>query len=383
VIDDHAHPFPAAFAPLDVDELSLDVRPRPAGHARRRDLAPGRLSTELLVTRLARYLGCDPADAAAARDARAAAGWPQYVPRLMADAGIDGLIMDAAGPLDAELYAAIAGAPVWELVRAEPLIDMLISAGAGAHEVLTGVGEFMSAAAERGVAGFKTVIAYRTGLAVDPEASLPAAERDLAASAPDRDPPGSAPAARRRGKVLRDLVFRRMLGLAADLALPVQVHTGYGDSDLRLAESDPLLLEEVLRTPEGEAATVVLIHGAWPWHDQAAYLASVKPNLYVEMSLSPIFSPVLTADRLLRLLDTAPVGRLLAGTDGHGPPESHWFAAHVLREAFDRAARVLAEAGARPGWLAAARHRMLGENARRVYRLDFTAAATEGPSIPG
>lgn len=361
MIDDHAHPFPAEFAPLDPGELSLDVRSGQADLRRRRELAPGRLSTELLVTRLAGYLGCDPADAVAARDARAAEDWPQHVARLIADAGIGGLLMDAAGPLEPGRYAGIAGVPVWELVRIEPLIDTLITRGASAREVLTQAGEFMSAAAERGAAGFKTVIAYRTGLAVDPHASLPAAERSLAG---DR-----AAAPRRRGKALRDLVFRRMLGLAADLALPVQVHTGYGDSDLRLAESDPLLLEEVLRTPEGEAATVVLIHGAWPWHDQAAYLAGVKPNLYVEISLSPVFSPVLTADRLLRLLDTAPAGRLLAGTDGHGPPESHWMAAHILRESFDRAAAVLADAGARPAWLASARQMMLEENAKEVYRL--------------
>ena len=36
-----------------------------------------------------------------------------------------------------------------------------------------------------------------------------------------------------------------------------------------------MLLEDVLRKPEGEAARVVLIHGGFPWHEQVAYLAAV------------------------------------------------------------------------------------------------------------
>lgn len=213
------------------------------------------------------------------------------------------------------------------------------------------------------VDGFKTVLAYRTGLAADPDV-------DLVAVASSLDPQLRV---RRRGKTMRDLLFRRMLGLAADLAPPVQVHSGYGygdgDFDLWLAESNPLLLEEILRTPEGQAATVALIHGTFPWHEQAGYLASVKPNLYVELSLSPLLSPATTADRLLRLLDTAPAGRLLAGTDGHGQPETHWFAAHTLRNGIAQVHDILADAGARPTWLASTEQLLLKDNATGVYHL--------------
>ena len=365
MIDDHAHPFATEFAPLDLAEISLDVRNGAGGTDRRRreELAAGRLATELLITRLAAYLRCEPEEAVSVRDARAAADWPGHVARLFADAGIGGMLLDPGGGSgmvdDVKPYSALGGVPMWRLARIEPLLDELIGAGQGAREILAAVTEFLSAAADDGAAGFKTVLAYRTGLAVDPDATLADADRSLDPAVP----------VRRRGKALRDLVFRRMLGVIAELGLPVQIHTGYGDSEIRLAESNPVLLDEVLRTPEGEAAAVVLIHGSFPWHDQAAYLASVKPNLYVEMSLSPIFSPATTADRLLRLLDTAPTGRLLAGTDGHGQPETHWFAAHGLNTAFDKVSALLREAGARPSWIARARELMLDGNARSVYRL--------------
>jgi quercetin dioxygenase-like cupin family protein len=126
------------------------------------------------------------------------------------------------------------------------------------------------------------------------------------------------------------------------------VHTGFGDSEIRLADSDPLLLEEVLRTPEGSAATVVLIHGSFPWAEQAAYLATARPNLWVELSLSNLFAPLHTADRLLRILDVAPRGRVLLGSDGHVLPETQWFACRVLADAWTRVAATLADAGARP-----------------------------------
>jgi predicted TIM-barrel fold metal-dependent hydrolase len=218
----------------------------------------------------------------------------------------------------------------------------------------------MAGAAAAGAVGFKTVLAYRTGLAVDPDADVAAADRSL----------GGEAAVRRRGKALRDLVFRIALGRATDLGLPIQVHTGLGDSEIRIAESDPLLLEEVLRTPEGTAATVVLIHGSFPWHEQAAYLASVRPNLWVELSLSNLFAPLHAADRLLRMLDVAPRGRVLLGSDGHELPETQWFACRVLADAWTRAAGGLADAGARPAWIEETRTAVFEGNAREVYGLD-------------
>jgi predicted TIM-barrel fold metal-dependent hydrolase len=149
----------------------------------------------------------------------------------------------------------------------------------------------------------------------------------------------------------------------------MQIHTGFGDSEIRLSESNPLLLEEVLRTPEGTAATVVLIHGSFPWHEQAAYLATVRPNLFVELSLSNLFAPLHTADRLLRMIDVAPRGRILLGSDGHVLPETQWFACRVLTEAWARVSQQLADAGARPGWIEDTRSALFEGNARAIYPL--------------
>jgi predicted TIM-barrel fold metal-dependent hydrolase len=112
----------------------------------------------------------------------------------------------------------------------------------------------------------------------------------------------------------------------------------------------------------------VLIHGGYPWHEQVAYLAAMRPLVWAEYSLANLFSPATTADRLLRLIDLAPTDRVLFGSDGHGSPETHWFALHVLRDAWDEV-RSRLSATTRASWLTVAGTRMFGGNAVDLYRL--------------
>jgi predicted TIM-barrel fold metal-dependent hydrolase len=366
VIDDHVHPFPLSFEPLALDGLTLDVEEGEAAESRRLRLGPTRLSMEMLRTRLARYLGCEPADAVAARDQVARADWPAYVRGLFADSGTIGMLMDAAWqglpPGGAERFADASGVPVWELARLEPVIDRLLGEDRGVQEIVHAVDAFMDAEVRDGAVGFKTVLAYRTGLAVEVDVTPERAERELSA-----DRSAGAPV-RRSGKALRDLLFVHVLGRCAEFDRPLQVHTGFGDSEIRLAESDPLLLEEALRTTAGSSADVVLIHGSFPWHEQAGYLASVRPHVWTEFSLCNLFSPATTADRLLRLLDIAPAGRITLGSDGHGPPESHWFGTVIVREAWQTVRQRLSGTVSET-WLDDAQERLFETNARQLYHL--------------
>jgi predicted TIM-barrel fold metal-dependent hydrolase len=366
MIDDHVHPFPLAFEPLDLARFTLDVADGEEADHRRLSVEPTRLVTEMLRVRLAQHLGCTADEAVRVRDEVAARDWATYVRGLFADSGTTGMVMDAGwrerAPGDAAAFAETAGVPVWELARLEPVLDRLVGEDRGVSEIVDEVDTFMETALDAGAVGFKTVLAYRTGLAVDPDVSLAAAERGLA-----EDRAAGRPA-RRSAKALRDLLFGRLLARCADAGCPLQVHTGMGDSEIRLAEADPLLLDEVLRTPAGSSANVVLIHASYPWHEQAGYLASVRPRVWTEYSLCNLFSPATTADRLLRLLDVAPVGRVTLGSDGHGAPESHWFGCVVLRDAWRSVSERLT-GSARAGWLDEARESIFESNARRLYRL--------------
>lgn len=362
LLDDHAHPFPLAADELDLGSLTLSVGA--ASAARRREAAPHRLMLETLRRELADLLGCAPDDVTAARR-EAAADWPAYVRRLLADAGVTGVLLDGGtAPLDAaalDRQAELAGVATWSLLRIEAVIDPLLAAGADGPAIEAAVTDFVETGAAAGAAGLKSVVAYRTGLAVDPAVTAEAAYRSTEADVSE------LPVAR-RAKALRDHLLRRTLAQCADLGLPIQFHTGFGDSEIRLADAHPILLDDLLRTPEGAAAKVVLIHGGFPWHEELAYLTLVRDNVWAEYSLANLFSPATTADRLLRLLDLAPADRVLFGTDGHGSPETHWFAARTLRRAWDQL-RLRAGAGASGGWWDAAGERLFHGNAESLYPL--------------
>lgn len=362
MIDHHAHPFPLTTTGFDPADVTLDVGTGTAADLRRRKLGPGRLAVEMLQVRLAGYLGCAVEDLPQAQ-LEAASDWAGYVAGLFADVGLTGMLLDPGAesfPGSAGLapYAAITGVPMWELVRIEPLVDRLIGAGARADQILAAVDDLLSEAAARGAVGAKSVLAYRTGLAVDPVVDFAAAERSLDDSLPVRN----------RGKAMRDLLFRHVLGTCTELGLPLQVHTGFGDSDLHLAGANPLLLDDVLRTPVGHAARVVLIHGGFPWHEQVAYLAAVRPGVWVDFSLSNLVSPATTADRLMRLMDLCPTGRLVVGSDGHGSPESHWFGLTMIREAWS-VLRQRLEPAVRNSWLDQVEQAILVGNVRDLYQL--------------
>jgi predicted TIM-barrel fold metal-dependent hydrolase len=375
VIDDHCHPFSLAGGRLELAELSLDIDAAEAAQQERARVGWSRVSQELLRVRLARRLGCAPSEVEEAR-ARAQADWSTYVAGLFRDAGLSDLVMDAAYPPGASErladYEAVTGCRVHALLRIEPIIDVAMGEGASTTEIRDLLARRMVEAVNRGCVGFKTVIAYRTGLAVDPDVGVEAADRSLRSEAP----------VRRRGKACRDYLLRWVLGTAAELGRAVQIHTGFGDSEIRLAEANPLLLEELLRTPEGSAARVVLLHASYPWHEQLGYLSATRANVWADFSLVNLYGPATTADRLFRLLDLAPATKVLAATDGYGEPETFWFAASVLRDAWAAVAARLLAVGARVSWIQAVEQLIFEENARTLYgiRAESDKQRLEEPS---
>jgi predicted TIM-barrel fold metal-dependent hydrolase len=135
--------------------------------------------------------------------------------------------------------------------------------------------------------------------------------------------------------------------------MPVIVHCGTSTfSGSVNAFGAPVLLDSVLR--DFPDLTVVLAHGGrgW-WYDQAAFLALMRPNVWLEVSgLPPARLPDYYGKDLARL---AP--KMVFGTDWPGVPG-------VQRNA--RALeKVLVEAGASPNQVTLA----LGGSAARIFRL--------------
>jgi len=359
MIDDHGHPFARSGGPFDVASVNLFIEEGPDAERRRGESATKRLSTHLMARRLATYLDCDVAQLSEAR-AEASADWPRYVRALFADAGLDEFIFDVGAERTgdvANVYANLADRPVHWIGRIDPLVDDLMARATDAETIVGEVERYCYEAVAAGCVGFKTALAYRTGLAVRANVTIDQAQSSLDDAVP----------LRRRGKACRDLAFQRALGVAAETQHPFQIHTGFGDSSLRLSESNPLLLEEILRSDEGAAAPIVLIHGAYPWTEELGFLAMSHANVFAEVSLFNLFTPLQVEARVTQLLELVPTDRIMFGTDGHEEPESFWFAAHVLHDAWARVAEALISAGADADWVDDARLDVFERTARNLY----------------
>ena len=141
---------------------------------------------------------------------------------------------------------------------------------------------------------------------------------------------------------------------ASGAPLPVQVHSGFGDSDLHLWRSDPSYLKPLIE--RFSETTFVFLH-CYPFVREAGWLAHVYGNVYFDLSLTiPHVSRPAAA--LEEALELAPVSKLLYASDAARTPELYLLAATWWRDAL---AEVLTdESDARL---------ILRENALRVYGL--------------
>jgi predicted TIM-barrel fold metal-dependent hydrolase len=102
---------------------------------------------------------------------------------------------------------------------------------------------------------------------------------------------------------------------AEELGLPITFHTGssvIAGTRLRLAE--PLLLDDV--AVDFPHLTILLAHsGRGAWYEQAALLATLHPNVYLEISGLPPRNLRRYFPRLERLTD-----RMVFGSDFPGLP---------------------------------------------------------------
>ena len=226
-------------------------------------------------------------------------------------------------------------------------------------------GEFRSAfaaaladeLAATGAVGLKSIAAYRVGLDLDPHRP---AQAELAGAV--------AAALGRSGRAERladPVITRELLWAGAETGLPIQLHIGYGDRDVRLPRSDPALLSDLLQ--QLPPVPIMLLH-CWPYQRQASYLAAVWPQVYLDVGLTLGYvGPTRAAAVLAEAMELTPFGKLLYSSDAFGLPELYLLGAHTFRTALSR---LLDERVAAGEWAAA--------DARRIARAGLRAERAPG-----
>jgi uncharacterized protein len=245
---------------------------------------------------------------------RAELGWREVNHRFLTAAHAETFCVDtgyAPHPVTPPTELAdAAGGVAYEVVRLETIAEAVAARGIEASEY---AGAFRAAAEEAvrrpGVVAVKSVAAYRTGFDLDPARPTYAEVTRLT------DP----------------VLMRHLLWTAVALGLPLQLHAGFGDSDLRIHRADPALLTDWLRLTVG-TVPVLLLH-CWPYQRQAAYLAAVFEHVYLDVGLTLHFvGPARAGAVLAEAMEITPFRKLLYSSDAYGVAEFHHLGALAFRQ---------------------------------------------------
>jgi predicted TIM-barrel fold metal-dependent hydrolase len=294
---------------------------------------------------------------------RSELGWREVQRRFLRATGTDVFCVDTGYAPDRittpREIAEAAGGTSYEVVRLEGVAE---SVGAAGVEPDAYADAFRTAALDAvrrpGVVAVKSVAAYRTGFDLDP-----ARPSDAEVTEAARSWLGGG------GRLDHPVLVRHLLWTAVDLGLPLQLHTGFGDNDIRLHRVDPTHLTDWLHLTAG-TIPVLLLH-CWPYQRQAAYLAAVFERVYLDVGLTlHHVGPARAGAVLAEALEITPFRKLLYSSDAYGVPEFHHLGALAFRQGLAELLqeRVDADELALPDALRIARWTGR-DNALRVYRL--------------
>lgn len=182
------------------------------------------------------------------------------------------------------------------------------------------------------VIAFKSICSHRTGLNIqhhtkdEVKSSFYAIQQEIKEKPPKLE-----------DKPLIDFLVIQALEIAAKHQFPVQFSTGFSSNNVDLRQANPLDLRYVLENRQFSKVPIVLLHGAYPYTREAAYLASVYPQIYLDFGLTiPLLSVTGMESFLTELFDLTPTTKILYSSGMGKIPELYFLAAKWSREILSR-----------------------------------------------
>lgn len=194
-----------------------------------------------------------------------------------------------------------------------------------------------------------------------------------AAAIYDKYRAGGSPAAAEHA-VFEDYLFRYLLREARRLHLAVQIHTAVGAGDFySVSKGNVLNLENILRDPRYDNVNFVLLHGGYPFQEQAIWLAA-RRNVFLDSSLMGIYLYPADLKTILRHWLLLYPDQVVFGSDAFpfneavGAEESDWLGIESARTALAAAlAEMILNHEVTEAEASHFAHGYLHDNAVRIY----------------
>ncbi|KAM0333396.1 hypothetical protein ACHAQA_002057 [Verticillium albo-atrum] len=189
------------------------------------------------------------------------------------------------------------------------------------------------------VVGFKSVICYRTGLAIPRKPDVTAARQAFEGIYKTHTQGTDKAFTRVDHEGLNEFFVHRLASVIRDgeapVKKPIQFHTGLGDNDITLTTASPSHLQEFIR--EYPTVPIVLLHASYPYTREAGYLATVYANVYADIGeIFPFLSQDGQETAVRQILELCPWSKILWSTDGHWFPETYLLAVLQVKEVFGK-----------------------------------------------
>ncbi|PGZ93598.1 amidohydrolase [Bacillus pseudomycoides] len=338
-IDVHAHPFVGNQEPYTVEEfvrkLSLSVIPPRATNNYIQNKNQPFLGTnmwvQILIQRLAKYFSCEPNLMDVVNNRNKYAGdFRGYTRNLFQDAKITGVVTDFGYPmpmLSKDEFADLCGSKIWGIHRIEPVMVHLCKECDRFEEFSEKYRTDLRQALQKSdVIGLKSIIAYRSGLEISEMNEQMARDQYEEFQTNDRA----------EVKAFRDYCLHIAMEECTAADKVMHIHTGIGDGEVVLPKASPSFLINMLRDKKYIDTKVHLVHGGYPWVEEAAFIVSILPNVYMDISLQNPFAGHGVQRILSQVFEFAPFDKVMYGSDAFTVPEMNWLGVHLFKECFEK-----------------------------------------------
>jgi hypothetical protein len=227
---------------------------------------------------------------------------------------------------------------------------------------------------QRGGVGLKSTSAYFRPLNFDTKIPRKDAEviftEVVARKTPSED----------KRRHLEDYLMTKVLQKLNQLKKPMQFHTGNQQNWNLVANSNPLELNKLLYDGQFSDVKFVILHGGYPYTQEAITMVRYFPNAYLDLAWMTLFSPAAAKRALADAIDMLDGRQLMFGSDSANLEEMYGtvkFTRRVLAE-------VLAEK-VESGFLTEKvalqiAHRILHTNAMELYNLEKSSDHSAKPA---